>query len=152
MRRVCNGSYASDRKENAKKFKKIQIYSCIFSQSVIIYSRSFETAIRVWRSLVSRLTGGQEAAGSSPVTRTNKKTRNRKVSGLFYYFLGQLKSGTSLFLTRFLTSLRFQHAFQLISGFLLGVSDDMGINVQSGTCFLVTQICLNIFDGLSTAK
>ena len=26
--------------------------------------------IRVWRSLVSRLTGGQEAAGSSPVTRT----------------------------------------------------------------------------------
>lgn len=43
--------------------------------------------IRVWRSLVSRLTGGQEAAGSSPVTRTIEKTRNRKVSGLFRYFL-----------------------------------------------------------------
>ena len=28
--------------------------------------------IRVWRSLVARLTGGQEAAGSSPVTRTIK--------------------------------------------------------------------------------
>ena len=28
--------------------------------------------IRVWRSLVSRLNGVQEAAGSNPVTRTNK--------------------------------------------------------------------------------
>ena len=32
--------------------------------------RRFE--IRVWRSLVSRLNGVQEAAGSSPVTRTKK--------------------------------------------------------------------------------
>ena len=30
---------------------------------------------RVWRSLVSRLTGGQEAAGSSPVTRTIEESR-----------------------------------------------------------------------------
>ena len=37
--------------------------------------------IRVWRSLVSRLNGVQEAAGSNPVTRT--KTENRKVFGLF---------------------------------------------------------------------
>ena len=29
--------------------------------------------IRVWRSLVARLTGGQEAAGSSPVTRTSRR-------------------------------------------------------------------------------
>ena len=39
--------------------------------------------IRVWRSLVSRLNGVQEAAGSNPVTRT--KTENRKVFGLFLY-------------------------------------------------------------------
>ena len=31
----------------------------------------FRTEIRVWRSLVSRLNGVQEAAGSNPVTRTN---------------------------------------------------------------------------------
>ena len=40
---------------------------------------------RVWRSLVSHLTGGQGAAGSSPVTRT----RNRQVSTetcRFYFF------------------------------------------------------------------
>ena len=30
--------------------------------------------IRVWRSLVSRLNGVQEAAGSNPVTRTKKRT------------------------------------------------------------------------------
>ena len=29
--------------------------------------------IRVWRSLVSRLNGVQEAAGSNPVTRTTKR-------------------------------------------------------------------------------
>ena len=44
--------------------------------------------IRVWRSLVSRLNGVQEAAGSNPVTRT-KKTRNSDVSGLF--LLGELQ-------------------------------------------------------------
>ncbi len=40
--------------------------------------------IRVWRSLVARLTGGQEAAGSSPVTRTSRKRLfERIVSFLF---------------------------------------------------------------------
>ena len=49
--------------------------------------------IRVWRSLVSRLTGGQEAAGSSPVTRTifSIKTadfqRFLSFSRTFYRFL-----------------------------------------------------------------
>ena len=49
--------------------------------------------IRVWRSLVARLTGGQEAAGSSPVTRTSRKRLfERIVSFIFfaadYSFLG----------------------------------------------------------------
>ena len=39
--------------------------------------------IRVWRSLVSRLNGVQEAAGSSPVTRTKRKSKDF----LFLFFL-----------------------------------------------------------------
>ena len=41
----------------------------------LICSRKRYREIRVWRSLVSRLTGGQEAAGSSPVTRTSPVLR-----------------------------------------------------------------------------
>ena len=41
-----------------------------FSRCVTISKVLKIEIIRVWRSLVSRLTGGQEAAGSSPVTRT----------------------------------------------------------------------------------
>ena len=44
--------------------------------------------IRVWRSLVARLTGGQEAAGSSPVTRTSRKRLfERIVSFIFFIAL-----------------------------------------------------------------
>ncbi len=44
--------------------------------------------IRVWRSLVARLTGGQEAAGSSPVTRTSRKDRNlREIKGYGLFFV-----------------------------------------------------------------
>ena len=48
--------------------------ACIFRRGMIEYSGSRETQanIRVWRSLVSRLNGVQEAAGSNPVTRTNR--------------------------------------------------------------------------------
>ena len=41
----------------------------------------------MWRSLVSRLTGGQEAAGSSPVTRT--KSVFRKEYGLFLFRINE---------------------------------------------------------------
>ena len=46
-----------------KFFKKTQIPSCIFLSRMLVYLRSIDRAklnIRVWRSLVSRLTGGQE--------------------------------------------------------------------------------------------
>ncbi len=57
--------------------------------------------IRVWRSLVSRLTGGQEAAGSSPVTRTKKTAEIERFWRFFFTFqapfvvLGIEKSGLS---------------------------------------------------------
>lgn len=63
---------------------------------MLIYSGSRETQskIRVWRSLVSRLNGVQEAAGSTPVTRTIiNKSHNlaERISFfkimVFYYFL-----------------------------------------------------------------
>ena len=43
-----------------------------------MYIISKSSEIRVWRSLVARLTGGQEAAGSSPVTRTRKNPRSKE--------------------------------------------------------------------------
>ena len=46
--------------------------SCNLDEGVLLCHSSVQ--IRVWRSLVSRLTGGQEAAGSSPVTRTKNET------------------------------------------------------------------------------
>ena len=53
---------------------KIEKKTCIFEGIVVIYiSRAGEACaanVRVWRSLVSRLNGVQEAAGSNPVTRT----------------------------------------------------------------------------------
>ena len=56
--------------------------SCNLDEGVLLCHSSVQ--IRVWRSLVSRLTGGQEAAGSSPVTRT-KKHRRRFVGGVFCF-------------------------------------------------------------------
>ena len=54
-----------------KILKNLCFPSCFFCVSMVIYWRSEKLInFRVWRSLVSRLTGGQEAAGSSPVTRT----------------------------------------------------------------------------------
>ena len=78
----------------AASVKKFNFTSCIFPHSVVLYLRSKKcVCIRVWRSLVSRLTGGQEAAGSSPVTRTifSIKTadfqRFLSFSRTFYRFL-----------------------------------------------------------------
>ena len=59
---------------NEKKFrKKYEENTCFGVPSMLIYmSRLKQDDIRVWRSLVSRLNGVQEAAGSNPVTRTKK--------------------------------------------------------------------------------
>ena len=54
-------------------------------KSVILCSG--EMNIRVWRSLVSRLNGVQEAAGSNPVTRT--KTCIPKGEQVFFFCLHQ---------------------------------------------------------------
>ena len=43
--------------------------------------------IRVWRSLVSRLNGVQEAAGSNPVTRTKQKEEAKGLPLFCYLFL-----------------------------------------------------------------
>ena len=74
--------------------KNLCFPSCFFCVSMVIYWRSEKLInFRVWRSLVSRLTGGQEAAGSSPVTRTifSIKTadfqRFLSFSRTFYRFL-----------------------------------------------------------------
>ena len=56
--------------KNKKSCKKVLTFFGI----MYIISKSSE--IRVWRSLVARLTGGQEAAGSSPVTRTSREPRH----------------------------------------------------------------------------
>ena len=45
---------------------------------------------RVWRSLVSRLNGVQEAAGSNPVTRTKKKDTACAVS--FFLCMGRIRT------------------------------------------------------------
>ena len=48
--------------------------ACIFRQGVLLYSSCLNVKhIRVWRSLVSRLNGVQEASSSNLDTRTNKK-------------------------------------------------------------------------------
>ena len=39
---------------------------------------------RVWRRLVARLTGGQEAVGSSPATRTTSPQASYRLRRLFY--------------------------------------------------------------------
>ena len=72
------------------KIKKCKNTPCISpTDMLILVSCLRETGvnIRVWRSLVSRLNGVQEAAGSSPVTRTKPGTAKR--SSRFFVFLPQ---------------------------------------------------------------
>ena len=57
----------------------------IFSASCDIIAE-LRKQIRVWRSLVARLNGVQEAAGSTPVTRTTEKSSIYQGSGLFLFF------------------------------------------------------------------
>ena len=58
--------------------KKNNFPSCFFQEGMVVCFRLIRENeyTRVWRSLVSRLTGGQEAAGSSPVTRTMSSVHN----------------------------------------------------------------------------
>ena len=69
---------------NEKKFcKKYEENTCFGVPSMLIYmSRLKQDDIRVWRSLVSRLNGVQEAAGSNPVTRTKEERPSTFVDGL----------------------------------------------------------------------
>lgn len=66
-----------------------EIYACNFGDPVVLCTSrqarddKEKQNIRVWRSLVSRLNGVQEALSSNLNTRT-KTPRNRKVSGSFY--------------------------------------------------------------------
>ena len=68
--------------------------SCILCWCVVTYLSRIND-IRVWRSLVSRLNGVQEAAGSNPVTRTMSNVHkdsehsgdrsNRKIAPIFLF-------------------------------------------------------------------
>ena len=72
--------------------------SCKFRRTVLLYpsrramSQHDKVNIRVWRSLVSRLNGVQEAAGSNPVTRTKKALNSKEFSAFLLLFT---KSKTS---------------------------------------------------------
>ena len=67
---LCAGSWLAE--EMGKNFfkKPLAFLKRVCYTSKVVKRR--QKKIRVWRSLVSRLTGGQEAAGSSPVTRTKR--------------------------------------------------------------------------------
>ena len=69
-----------------KIFQKKQNKACIFRQGVLIYPSVHVTQwnIRVWRSLVSRLNGVQEASSSNLDTRT-KKPKSTYVGFGFLY-------------------------------------------------------------------
>ena len=65
--------------------------ACIFRQGVILCPSVEENAskIRVWRSLVSRLNGVQEASSSNLDTRT--KNRNEHLLVPVFFFLENRK-------------------------------------------------------------
>ena len=89
------GSYCA-REPLKQFFKKLHFSSCFFLRRVVIYSRFKEKKyFRVWRSLVSRLTGGQEAAGSSPVTRTKNPSISVEIEG-FFLFLFTFRFGSNM--------------------------------------------------------
>ena len=69
-------------------------FYCCFSK---IRGRSFYLYIRVWLSLVERLNGVQEAAGSTPVTRTKKKRQFSTEDCRFFLFSSLFSIFFSLF-------------------------------------------------------
>ena len=71
-------------------FQKNQNNACFFRHGVLIYcgGRKTQAYIRVWRSLVSRLNGVQEASSSNLDTRTNKTERASALSVLFIFGRG----------------------------------------------------------------
>ncbi len=62
--------------------------ACIFRQGVLIYSsaEAQEQNIRVWRSLVSRLNGVQEASSSNLDTRTKNTVVLKETTVFFLTF------------------------------------------------------------------
>ena len=66
------------RRSTSKSVKKLlkKLLTFITIMYIIMKLSGKNSNIRVWRSLVARLTGGQEAAGSSPVTRTISSVHN----------------------------------------------------------------------------
>ena len=81
--KAWNGKGRWDEFALEKFFEKNKNNACIFSKGVILYGSCRETVqnIRVWRSLVSRLNGVQEASSSNLDTRT--KTEDHLIFGLF---------------------------------------------------------------------
>ena len=73
---VCSLKESFFRLHTNKKinFKIFEKSTCIFRKDVVTYRSRLETDanIRVWRSLVSRLNGVQEASSSNLDTRTNR--------------------------------------------------------------------------------
>ena len=72
-----------------KNFKKSKNNACIFESYVVLYRSRRESGkqnIRVWRSLLSRLNGVQEASSSNLDTRTIKTERANALSVLIFLF------------------------------------------------------------------
>ena len=71
-----------------KIFQKFEKKACIFLKCMVIYRsrRERQQNIRVWRSLVSRLNGVQEASSSNLDTRT-EKTEDLGFRSFFFLFL-----------------------------------------------------------------
>ncbi len=94
-------------------FRKIKNNTCFFRQGVLLYQSCRETAkqIRVWRSLVSRLNGVQEASSSNLDTRT--KSRNGFMPFLLFLFGEIQTSGNFSFFTFGENANEFRHSSHL---------------------------------------
>ena len=71
-----------------KIFRKNEKNACIFVPAVVSYRSRQESGkqnIRVWRSLVSRLNGVQEASSSNLDTRTMKSERTKVLSDFIFH-------------------------------------------------------------------
>ena len=81
------GAWTPDEKFQRNRKKDLQVQpECVN----IIKPSGADGDFRVWRSLVSRLNGVQEAAGSNPVTRTNKLDFKSKDLRSFFVVLKTL--------------------------------------------------------------
>ena len=90
IRLLFGGKSAEKQPELLEKNKseKQEKNTCIFWEDVLSYrSRQGDDGIRVWRSLVSRLNGVQEASSSNLDTRT-KKLKQHLLFQLFSFVFG----------------------------------------------------------------